>query len=179
MEYMEMIFQHVPWGEVGRLVREELRPRPVQVLSSRFYDPKTGKELEYEDADWDACISHRGTGHIFLKALDVGMTLERALILVSRDGKWGEVTVHVEQTQFSRRKRGKLRELLLRLEEIRRRRDAGRVLLGYEPAEDRDMTILELAEGELILFEENRFLAPEAALLRRVGEELFGRQPMM
>ena len=174
MEYMEMIFQHVPWGEVGRLVREELRPRPVQVLSSRFYDPETGKELEYEDADWDTCISHRGTGHIFLKALDVGMTLERALILVSRDGKWGEVTLHVEQTQFALRQEGELRELLRRLEEIRRRRDAGRVLLGYEPAEDRDMSILAFGEDGLDLFEDVRFSTPEAGLLRQTGRELFG-----
>lgn len=174
-----MIFQRVPRDELGRLIREELWVDPVQVLSSRFFNPETGKELEYGAPDWDTCISRGGTGHIFLKALDVGMTLERALILVSRDGGHGEVTLHVEQTQFALRQEGELRELLRRLEGVRRRCCAGSVLVGYEPAEDRDMTILELAEGELILFEENRFLAPEAALLRRVGEELFGRQPMM
>ena len=175
MEYIEMIFQRVPRTALGQVIREELRPDDTGILTSRFFDLETDRELEYPDITWDTGSFPRGTGHIFLEAVDLGIVLERALVLVCCSGEYGEITVHVEETQLMGRQEEELRALLRRLGEIQSLHGIGGFLLGYEPAEDRDMSILAFGEGGLDLFEDVRFSAPEAALLRRIGGKLFGQ----
>lgn len=178
MEYLEIILQDIPVSLLGSTLRGQLQFDPEDVLSSHFFSAETGETCEYADiGNWDAFLCGAGSSDIFLARLDVGMELWDAVVLISRGASRGDVTIQFGEDQFrlpdAAQAERDLRKLFQRLAEICRTSRPGGIVIGYEPAEDPDMRILEIRGGRSRAFYENISHAPELQALCRVGKMYF------
>lgn len=178
MEFIEIILENVPVKFLKTVISRHLQVRRADILASHFFCPERGETLEYPDTeDWTAFFRGTGTSDIYLAELHIGMTLRNVVVLISHNAACGDITIHFEESQFSFADAGEARtnfkKLFARLMEISSDCKADGVLIGYEPAEDDDMRILEIRHGRLRVFYGNIFRSQALQVLCRTGEEAF------
>lgn len=178
MEYLEIILQDIPVSLLGSTLREQLRFHPGDVRLSHFYSEEIGETREYaEMGDWDTFFCGRGTSDMLLARLDLGMELRDAVVLISHETSPGDITIQFGEDQFRSldgdRAEENFRKLFQRLSAICRASSPGGVLIGYEPATDRDTRIIELRGHTYRAFYENISHTPELQTLCRVGNIYF------
>lgn len=176
MEYIEIILEDVQPKYFPEILGGRLQFHASDIISSHFFDSRRGVTLEYTDiADWDALFRAGGTGDIFLSKINIGMELRQAVVLISCRSPRGDITINVDETQFRasdmRSAEKNYKELFLSLDKLGKDCEISHIVIGYEPAEDRDMRIIELCHGQVDVFDENNFRAPEIQTLRRVGKQ--------
>ncbi len=98
-----------------------------------------------------------GTCNIYVKKIKMGIVLKNVLIIIACDGVCVDVTININKEDFKvcYVQKSELQLLLKTLMQISKEGGAKKIVLGYEPAEDEDMKILEINEGKVKLFQEN------------------------
>lgn len=120
------------------------------IISSHFFGD--GKDLEYQDIKSLKGYLHTpGTCNLYLKKAQLGIVLENVLIIIASDGVLADITVNFSGEHFGiceDQRSGSL-SLLRSLVQISKRHELEKVVLGYEPAEDGDMKMLEVTQGQV------------------------------
>lgn len=154
MENIEVILKNIDITQIGKVFAESVLFDVKDIKSSHFFDREKNRDVSYHEVkDLRKYFQQPGTGSIFLKRAMVGAEFENVLLLIASDGKTGDITINFEEDQFLKGSDGtadkKAEELLAVLFAICKKGDVGEVILGYEPAEDADMTVLRITANQI------------------------------
>lgn len=157
MQCIEIILEDVKKKYLDEIIRDVLKPNNEDVISSHFFDKKSDKDIEYQNiGSFNNFFEIEGTGNLFLKAIEIGIEIEKALIVISCDKKRADITINFDEEQFEKMHHSeintKLKKLFLKLGEIQKKYLISAILVGYEPASDDDMRIAEFRCGQAILY---------------------------
>ena len=134
MNYLEIILKNVKKYYVDQIIGKYLQYNVSDVISSYFCN-------------------------IYLKKVQIGMELNEVLILVGYDGDNGDITLNFLEEQFRHMEKGRLKSNLCmfiqKLVELCKCCDIDQIILGYEPAEDDDMKIMEIRKEQITIFNED------------------------
>ena len=160
MNYLEIILKNVKKYYVDQIIGKYLQYNVSDVISSYFYDKNKQKNIEYSDIEnLQTYFNESGTCNIYLKIVQIGMELIVVLILVGYDGDNGDITLNFLEEQFRHMEKGRLKSNLCmfiqKLVELCKCCDIDQIILGYEPAEDDDMKIMEIRKEQITIFNED------------------------
>lgn len=177
MENFEIVFIDVPNIHFGKILKEHFQLNEADIVSSHFFDSHQDKTLTYSDiSDWSAYFSKSGTCDIFVRKILIGAELKNVVLLYSHNTDLGDITINFEEEQLKKLNRTDLesclRKLLQRLLEIGKIFGISKIILGYEPAEDSDMELVEICNGNLRIMNEKCFSSTEVSVLHQVAVEL-------
>ena len=174
MEYMEIILKDIPIPFLKTILSEPLIFHQADILSSHFFSSAVGRTCQYAEVrDWDAFFQGAGTSDMFLAKLDIGMELKNVVVLISHESSPGDITIHFGEDQLHISDAAAAKQQFQKLTELLRTGLVGSIAMGYEPAEDPDMQILELRRGLFRTFCKNISHSPELQELCRVGNTYF------
>lgn len=160
MNYLEIILKNVKKYYVDQIIGKYIQYNVSDVISSYFYDKNKQKNIEYSDIEnLQTYFNESGTCNIYLKKVQIGMELNEVLILVGYDGDNGDITLNFLEEQFRHMEKGRLKSNLCmfiqKLVELCKCCDIDQIILGYEPAEDDDMKIMEIRKEQITIFNED------------------------
>lgn len=160
MEYIEIVLEDVQPQFVKEIISRHLKFHVSDIISSHFWIPGREKICEYTDiSDWDTFSFGKGNGDIFIAKLDIGMQFENVVMLISPNMSSVDVTINFEEKQLyamsTNEAEANFKNLFFKLMELRKTFNIDNIIIGYEPAEDRDMRIIEIIGGQHIFYENN------------------------
>lgn len=160
MNYLEIILKNVKKYYVDQIIGKYIQYNVSDVISSYFYDKNKQKNIEYSDIEnLQTYFNESGTCNIYLKKVQIGMELNEVLILVGYDGDNGDITLSFLEEQFRHMEKSRLKSnlcmLIQKLVELCKCCDIDQIILGYEPAEDDDMKIMEIRKEQITIFNED------------------------
>lgn len=156
MEHLEIILKDIKLEQLEKVFYEHIIFDKSDIISSHFF--VQGKDVEYQNIkSLKEYFKIPGTCNIYLKKAKIGIVLKNVLIIIACDGNCADVTINVSREDFKlyHNQKSELQLLLKLLVEISEDNEAKKIVLGYEPAEDEDMKILEVNGGLVKLFQEN------------------------
>ncbi len=164
MRCIEIILEETEKKYLDEMIREVLKFNAEDIISSHFFDEERNKNIEFQDIEnFNDFFGAAGTGNFFLKKTVIGIELEEVLIIISCDEKFADITINFGEEQFEKDKnlelKNKIRKLFLKLCEIQKKYCIRVISVGYEPAADDDMKIVEFRCGQTIMYNENGFLS--------------------
>lgn len=147
------------------------------IISSHFYDIEKKADIKYQEVkSLNEYFNIPGTGSIYFNKVIIGTELEHVLIHIACDEKYGDITVHFEENQFENINMKeiiiKLENLISQLLNIIKNRKINKIILGYEPAEDNDVKLIEICQGKIELFNEGTFESPIVSILHNIARKL-------
>ncbi|SFX74032.1 hypothetical protein SAMN04487866_12133 [Thermoactinomyces sp. DSM 45891] len=144
MEYIEIILVDFPRKHLDPLVYDVFKISSDFVKSSNFYDNQAGKSIDYVDLDSiERVLRPKGSGTVLLNELNLGVTMKNVLVLFSFDEEHGDIFIHVEEEEFYKNETD-YRKLLIYLFKIQSTFHLEQIRIGFEPATDEDMRILDI-----------------------------------
>lgn len=155
MGYIEIILEDI---EISRLeeVFGKIMFSKDDIISSHFF--VKGEDVEYQNIEnLKGYFQSSGTCNLYIKKIAIGMILRNALIVIAGNGISADITISVSRECFGTNdKQGNELSLLLKLlVQVSEEGAAKKIILGYEPACDEDMKILEISEGKTTVFPSN------------------------
>lgn len=175
MSYLEIILKNIKIKQMEEVFCNNFKFNTEDVISSHFFDSAENRDLEYQNVkSLKEYFQVPGSCNVYLKRVTVGMELENALILVACDKDYGEITITIEENQFEQycNRRGKLQMLMEKLVGNCQRDMVDTIILGYEPAEDQDMKMLEISQNHIKMYNENIFRSPFAREIFNIAENM-------
>lgn len=177
MDYIEIILKDIKKDYLSEIIREFIHFEIEDIISSHFFDKKHNKDIEYQDINnIKDCLCDSGTGNLFLEKVEMGIELEKVLIVISYDEEMADITINFCENQFMSDKNFNLSEsiekLLQTLLEIQKKYSINNIVVGYEPATDDDMMIFKLMQGHITIYNEDIFLSSFAQSLFHTLEEI-------
>lgn len=162
MECVEIVLKDIKKKYLDGIMKELLKFDAEDIISSYFYDKQHNKELEFHDVEsYEVIFDTMGTGTLFLEKTLIGIVIERVMIVIECDGELTDITINFEEGQFEKYKNSEmndeLRILFQKLSDIQKKYQIGTIIVGYEPAADEDMKIVEFRCGQVIINNENGF----------------------
>lgn len=165
MEYIEILFENVPPKFLKEIINGHLKFNASDVISSHFYIPGREQIYCYGDInEWDIFFLEKGNGDIFIAKVDIGIKLENVVVLISPTMSNIDITINFTENQLctvgTKAAEENLKKLFFNLVEISKTFNIDNIVIGYEPAEDFDMKILEISSSQHIVFYPNEFCSP-------------------
>lgn len=154
MEHIEIVLKDIKLNRLENVFYENIIFNEKDVMSSHFFTK--GKDVEYQNIrSLKEYFQTPGTCNIYLKKITMGTVLENVLILIVCDGTYADITVNFgeECLEVCDVQKNAVRLLLELLVQISKEGDVGKIVVGYEPAEDDDMKILEINQGQIKRFQ--------------------------
>lgn len=160
MNYLEIILKNVQKYYVDQIIGRYIQYNVSDIRSSHFYDKKNQKDIEYSDIEnLQTYFNESGTCTIYLKKVQIGMELNDVLILAGYDGDNGDITLSFLEEQFRQMEKSRLKSnfcmFIQKLVELCKCCEINEIILGYEPAEDNDMKIMEIRKEQITNFNED------------------------
>ena len=152
IEYLEIILKNVKKSYLDQIVGRYIRLEKEDIISSYFFDKENDKNITYDEIKSLESYFHVcGTCTLYLKKLQVDIELKDVLIIISSDEKNAELTLNFPEKQFRDLEQNVLKEnlhrLVLYLIQFCKCCEIHNWILGYEPAEDNDMKMIEWKES--------------------------------
>ena len=101
-----------------------------------------------------------GTCNIFVSQINIGRTLNDVLVLISFDKK-GDITLTFKESELEKKHFSEIRDdigkIVCRTKEICKICEINKCIIGYEPAEDLDMKIIEITNEKIEKFNKGYF----------------------
>lgn len=149
MENMEIILLDFDKNKVDDFFYNELNLLKAKLISSHFYDTINAKDLSFSQINSiKEILTPKGTASITVKAVHLGATLCDVVILLSFDETRGEITFNIPENEIFKNTIEEsntiFRELDKYLNYLKDKYNIPKIILGYEPALDEDMRILEV-----------------------------------
>lgn len=149
---MEIILKNVKKSYLDQIVGRYIRLEKEDIISSCFFDKENDKNITYDEIKSLESYFHVcGTCTLYLKKLQVDIELKDVLIIISSDEKNAELTLNFPEKQFRDLEQNVLKEnlhrLVLYLIQFCKCCEIHNWILGYEPAEDNDMKMIEWKES--------------------------------
>ncbi len=160
MNYLEIILKNVKKYYLDQIIGRYIQYNVLDIISSHFYDKRKQKDIEYSDIEnLQTYFNESGTCNIYLKKVQMGMELNEVLILVGYDGDKGDITLSFLEEQFRQMEKSRLKSnfcmFIQKLVELSKCCEIDEIILGYEPAEDDDMKIMEISKEQITNFNED------------------------
>lgn len=179
MEYIEIILNNVQTRFLKEIITEQLQFMGSDVRASHFFSPKTERTITYSEINnWDMFFEEKGTGDISLKEVVLGMSIKNVVVLITYRPFCNDISISFGEDQLSfecvYEAQENIRKLFQKLIDISQKCGIDDITIGYEPAEDEDMKILEIHHGKLRFYNEDSFCSPEILIFRQVGREMLG-----
>lgn len=154
MNYIEIVLENVSKKYMDKIVGETLKFDMDAIISSHFFDEKTNQDLEFRDIkSLLNFFNYSGTGNIFLEQAQMGIVLERVLIIISCDEELADITINFSEEQFIKYENARLSDEILKLIQILYKLSQDysidNIIVGYESATDDDMKIVEFNQGNM------------------------------
>lgn len=159
MDCIEIILEDIPRNNLDDVMREVIRFDTCDIISSHFFDKKNNKDIEYQDIDdFESCFDDFGTGNLFLEKVKIGIILEKVMILLSFNGQIGDISINFLESQFEIDGSPDLSEdinkMIVKLLEAQKKYKIDNIIIGYEPATDDDMKMVEFHQGHMKIYNE-------------------------
>ncbi len=149
MENLEIVFKHILVTEMSYFLLEVLKIDEKNIISSHFWDSEKELDLSFQKiSNIDRYFANGGNANIYFRYILLGSKILDVLVIINNDSRTCDVTLN-----FSSNKNLSWEKLFIKLWEIARSIVAKGIILGFEPAEDADMKILEIQKTTIILYE--------------------------
>lgn len=154
MNCVEIILKDIKKQYLDEIIEEVLKFNVKDIISSHFYDKERDKDIEFQDVgNFEDFFNTAGTGNLFLEKVMIGTEIEKVLIIISCDEELVDITLNFDEGQFEKYKslelNDEMRKLFLKLFEIQKNYSISTIAVGYEPAADDDMKIVEFRHGQV------------------------------
>ncbi|MFI2857362.1 hypothetical protein ACH6EH_09450 [Paenibacillus sp. JSM ZJ436] len=149
MENLEIILEDVRKDELCKLVFNEFKITSSEVKDSHFFNRNTKADIEFHELEslWDV-FSPVGTGNVLLNQLDLGFSLKNVLIIFSFDKELGNITINFSESELFEGENSSVRlkaqKILESLLILKHKFNIPKIRIGFEPASDDDMCLLEI-----------------------------------
>ncbi len=183
MTYMEIILTQVRKTDLDRIVGGYITFDKSDIISSHFLrrspiqDKQSVVEMAYSDIEsLNGYFQDARTCNIFLKKLLIGMEMKDVFIWIGCDGEDCDIELSFLEEQFHSMQNSELKcnlqKLIQRLMQFYDDFQIGDIILGYEPAQDEDMKVLEIKKGQVMCFNEYIHQSPAAQVLYELAKEI-------
>lgn len=151
MENAEIIIKNVMPLQMEELLKAFVTFERKDIISSHFFDQLTQSDLEYREInDLNQYCATQGSATISLKKVNIGAILNDVVILLCCDGDSCDVIINFSEKQFFDMTFEKMFQICLsiiqQLVAICRCGYGNGVVIGYEPANDDEMKIIEISK---------------------------------
>lgn len=179
MAQVEVILKNIRKSKIEEVFYDCLIIDVKNIISSHFYDKEKKEDIVYEDiVSLNNYFINSGTCNLYLKKAKIGIDLENVLILIACDELYGDITINFEEKQFEKyslqEAKNKLKSMVLRLLEIYKSGKVEEISIGYEPADDYDMKVLEISHDCVKTFNEDIFESLLGLVFYSIAKELKG-----
>jgi len=152
VENIEIVLINFDKCNLDDFIYNELKLHSSRIISSHFYDDKLNKDIEFFQLNsLENILSPIGTGNTYVKELDIGINLHKVIIVFSFDETTGDIVINFPAEELFTgsqvESRLKLTKLVNYLVNIKRNYNIAITKIGYEPATDEDMLLIELANN--------------------------------
>ncbi|MEW4284578.1 hypothetical protein Q0N35_12965 [Priestia koreensis] len=93
-------------------------------------------------------LSPKGTGNIFLEELKLGILLKNVVIVFSVDEQYGDIVFNFPKNEIltdeTHDHKLRLKQLVYFLVNLKKNYDIPKIIIGYEPATDKDTLLIEI-----------------------------------
>ena len=173
MDYIEIILKDIDKNHLNKIIGESIKFENDSIISSHFFDEKNNKDIEYQDINnFEDILCDSGAGDLFLEKVEMGIELEKVVIVIIYDEETADITLNFCENQFMGDKNPNLSESLKRLLqtllEIQNKYNVNNIIVGYEPATDDDMMIFELDQNHIKIHNKDIFRSSFAQSLYSV-----------
>ncbi len=173
MNYIEIILEDIDKNKLDKIIGEMVKFDSCDIISSHFYDKKYNQDVTFHNIkSFQDYFNNSGTCMLFLEKAEFGITLEKVLITISYDGILGDITLNFSEEQFYNCEiielKNKLQMLLKMLHRAQKTYTINKILIGYEPASDDDMKMIEYDQNDIRVFNQGIFQSSFAQLLYQV-----------
>lgn len=157
MDYIEIILKDNINSQLEEILFNFVVFDVEDIISSHFFDKENNRDISYQEVkSLKEYFRVPNTCNIYLRKALIGIELEYVLIHIACDEKYGDITINFEEKQF---KNYKIEELIIKwqnlltvLQEIYEYGKTKEIILGYEPAYDKDMKMLEISQGQIKIY---------------------------
>lgn len=148
---MEIILKSIKKSYLDQIVGGYIILDKADIISSYFFDKENNKNLTHaEIKNLETYFKECNTCTFYLKKIQVGIELKDVLIVIDSDEKDAQLTLNFPEKQLSSLEQSALKKNLDRLIshiiQLCKYCEIPNWIMGYEPAEDNDMKIIEWKE---------------------------------
>lgn len=148
MESYELIFNDISPKEIDVLLKF-IDFNKKNVLTSHFH--KNNRDIKFENINnLETYFSKQNTGNILVENIYIGISVKKAIIVMSFDNSYGDITINFSETEISDFNSIVLEKIYHHTLSIAKNLKHFSIFFGYEPAQDRDMTIFSINKKDLI-----------------------------
>lgn len=149
MENLEIVFKNVFAIEMSHFLLNVLNIDEKNIISSHFWDSENNLDLSFQQvSNIDNYFTNGGNANIYFRYIILGCKIQDVLVIINNDGRTCDVTLN-----FCTNPDLFWEKLFVQLCEIITNVGVEMIILGFEPAEDADMKILEMKKESFILYE--------------------------
>ncbi|ATO37715.1 hypothetical protein GTID1_11240 [Geobacillus thermodenitrificans] len=148
MENVEIILSDFKKEKLEALIYEKLQLTKLRIQSSHFYDPNLQRDIEFSEVkNIKELLSPKGTGHVVLEQLPLGISLKNVVIVFSFDEEYGDIVFNFPKSELfvadKNEVKLKFAKLVDYLMNLKMKYDISKGIIGYEPAYDEDTMLIE------------------------------------
>ncbi|EFI85264.1 hypothetical protein [Listeria grayi] len=139
MENLEMIFEDIIISDIEKIL-SWMSFSEKNIKRSHFF--MHGADKEYSDiSSLSEYFKNAGTCNILVENLNIGIILREALIVISFDEKYGDLTLTFSE-EYGELDEEKLSLVSERLHFLSSTINYSKILFGYEPADEEELQLL-------------------------------------
>lgn len=177
MEYIEVILKNIKNVQIQDVFCDFLLFDEKDIISSHFFNQKKNKDVSYQEiGDLKKYFCTPGNCNIYLKKAMIGIELKNVLIHIACDERYGDITINFEEEQIREHSEEEiikeLQNLLISFIRIYKSAEVGEIILGYEPADDADMKIIEISQNKVEIFNEKYFESPFEKIIYSIAKDM-------
>jgi hypothetical protein len=164
VDNLEIIFKNFPRESLDKFVNTELLNPQNKIRSSNFFDNINKKSLELEDiSSVSNILIPIGSGSISFSDFNFGTHLENPVVTLSFDESLGDIVINFEIKTFLSKKEpdiiNKCRKIIETALQFKKKYSIPIILIGFEPAEDKDTCLLHIDANGINLIEATKKLS--------------------
>lgn len=176
MEYIEVVLKSIKISQLQSVFCNYLIFDEKDIISSHFFDREKNTDASYKEIEnFEEYFNTPGTCNISLKKATIGAELANVLLHIVCDERYGDITINFDEEQLkgqsNKEIENKLQNILTFLIQIYKSGEIGEIILGYEPAEDTDMKMIEISQNKMKLLNENLNESPVATIVYDIAKE--------
>lgn len=148
MESYELIFSDISPKKIDVLL-QLINFKENNVLTSHFH--KNNQDIKFENINnLETYFSKQNTGNILVENIYIGVFIRKAIIVMSFDDLYGDITINFSETDIAIFNNLVLEDIYNYILSVAKTLKHSSIFFGYEPAQDRDMTIFSLNKKDLV-----------------------------
>ena len=149
MENIEIVLKNFSKKKLDRFIEFELLNSINKLRSSNFFDNENKRDLTIENiSSVSKILSPRGCGSISFYNFKFGIYLGDTVVTFSFDEKTGDIVINFEMKIFLEKGKSEIINMCKRIVEIslqlKKMYSVPVILIGREPAEDKDTCFLKI-----------------------------------